>query len=359
MLNRTKKSCQQPRMAFKSPWRVICTLAVKYKWSQLMSDNAEYLKCPCDYCGQELECPADGVGTEIECPTCHQKTMLHRVVARTTEPPPTMAAEPKSPSPAPLIGCSCLHCGQHIEFPASAVGDTIQCPQCGQPTMLHRPAARTIQSARIVPAPKGAEAGKATGIRLNRRIAIAGLIVVCCFGAAAWAFQIWRVHEATRTALTGELRLLDADLNTGINENDFLREVVRVRAAYDGAKANLTRSQNERFAEIELDMAACAYFWGKQISLGEDYPWEPYAGSARAFIEKLNLQVNAVVWDGSKMFDAEGAKKLLPSEMGDLVKRYQNANHASVLYPPMKCVGQVIEKLGKAIRSFLDSSSKD
>jgi len=75
MLNRTKKSCQQPRMAFKSPWRVICTLAVKYKWSQLMSDNAEYLKCPCDYCGQELECPADGVGTEIECPTCHQKTM--------------------------------------------------------------------------------------------------------------------------------------------------------------------------------------------------------------------------------------------------------------------------------------------
>jgi hypothetical protein len=131
--------------------------------------------------------------------------------------------------------------------------------------------------------------------------------------------------------------------------------VARVRAAYDGAKGNMTSSQRERFAEVDLDMAACAYFWGKKNSLPEGYPWESYAGSARTFIEKLNLRVNGVVWDGSQLSSADGARNLLPSEMADLVKRYQSEN---VLYPPMKCVGQVMDKLGESIRSFLDDSSK-
>jgi DNA-directed RNA polymerase subunit RPC12/RpoP len=98
------------------------------------NENPEYLECPCKYCGQNLEFPADGVGTDIECPTCHQKTMLHRPLARTTEPP-------KSPSPMPYIRCPCLHCGNQIIFPESSIGDTVGCPHCGKQTMLHRPMA--------------------------------------------------------------------------------------------------------------------------------------------------------------------------------------------------------------------------
>jgi len=64
-----------------------------------MSDNAEYLKCACDYCGQELEFPADGLGTEIECPTCHHRTMLHRESGQTTKLTPTTVPAPKSPTP--------------------------------------------------------------------------------------------------------------------------------------------------------------------------------------------------------------------------------------------------------------------
>ncbi len=32
--------------------------------------------------------------------------------------------------------CSCLHCGNHIEFPIKGAGRVINCPHCGQPTEL-------------------------------------------------------------------------------------------------------------------------------------------------------------------------------------------------------------------------------
>ena len=32
--------------------------------------------------------------------------------------------------------CACVHCGQHIEFPVEAAGQTVPCPQCQQPTAL-------------------------------------------------------------------------------------------------------------------------------------------------------------------------------------------------------------------------------
>lgn len=33
----------------------------------------------------------------------------------------------------------CSHCAGHLEFPAAAVGNTIHCPHCGQPTELTAP----------------------------------------------------------------------------------------------------------------------------------------------------------------------------------------------------------------------------
>ena len=135
-----------------------------------MSESAEYMKCPCDHCGEELEFPADGVGTEIECPTCHQKTMLHPPAARTTVPP-------TSSSPIPYMRCPCLHCGKQIGFSESAIGDIIQCPQCGQQTMLHRPVAGETTPPQKEPPRKRAEDGKTTGIRLTRTCAIAAITI--------------------------------------------------------------------------------------------------------------------------------------------------------------------------------------
>jgi Zn-dependent protease with chaperone function len=35
-----------------------------------------------------------------------------------------------------LAKCGCAHCGNHIEFPVDAAGAEVQCPHCGQPTVL-------------------------------------------------------------------------------------------------------------------------------------------------------------------------------------------------------------------------------
>ncbi|MGA3182708.1 MAG: hypothetical protein ABSF38_20480, partial [Verrucomicrobiota bacterium] len=276
-------------------------------------------------------------------------------------------APPKSPSPIKYLRCPCLNCGQQIAFPELAIGDAIQCPECGQQTMLHRPAAPAIQSARIIPAPKRAEGGKAAGIRLTRPTAIAALIAVCCLGAVVWRVEIWREREAavekTRTALAAELRLLEADLNTGINENDFLRQSARVRAAYDVAKTNLTTSQTERFGEIDLEISSCKLFWDQETEESERNPsWVPYRSSAHELVEKLNLKVQAVLWDwGTFAFsDVDGGRRLLPSEMAKLLERYPNVNGSPVVYyVPKPVLQQVMDKLGEAIRSFLDDNSKD
>jgi len=53
-------------------------------------NQSEYLKCPCQSCGQSIEFPANGVGRSTACPHCSHATLL------------TIAPEPESPTDAPL-----------------------------------------------------------------------------------------------------------------------------------------------------------------------------------------------------------------------------------------------------------------
>ena len=53
-----------------------------------------FLKCPCRQCGGPIEFPPQGIGLTIDCPHCGQKTLLGRAGA----PPPTAA--PTNPQPA-------------------------------------------------------------------------------------------------------------------------------------------------------------------------------------------------------------------------------------------------------------------
>jgi hypothetical protein len=47
------------------------------------------------------------------------------------------------------LKCSCVHCGNHIEFPQTAVGETVACPHCGQSTELTDAAQAKRPSRRI------------------------------------------------------------------------------------------------------------------------------------------------------------------------------------------------------------------
>lgn len=59
-----------------------------------MSDEP-FLKCLCENCGGPIEFPAQGVGLKIECPHCGQRTVL-------SDPRPTAASPPAAPVASPL-----------------------------------------------------------------------------------------------------------------------------------------------------------------------------------------------------------------------------------------------------------------
>lgn len=101
--------------------------------AKAVRENAEYLQCPCKYCGQELEFPADGVGTDIECPTCHQQTMLHRPMAGAAEPPKPSSITGTTTEHLTTI---CPHCKGKIKYLATSYGNACPCQHCGKTMRL-------------------------------------------------------------------------------------------------------------------------------------------------------------------------------------------------------------------------------
>jgi len=68
-----------------------------------MSDQP-FLKCPCQNCGGPIEFPAAGVGLKVECPHCGQKTVLSGATPRGTDP--MVAAQPPQPIPQPAAAAT-------------------------------------------------------------------------------------------------------------------------------------------------------------------------------------------------------------------------------------------------------------
>src|ERR1017187_3633792 len=42
------------------------------------------------------------------------------------------------------LKCSCRHCDEHIEFPPELLGAEVNCPHCGETTILYDPAPPTL-----------------------------------------------------------------------------------------------------------------------------------------------------------------------------------------------------------------------
>jgi ribosomal protein S27E len=87
---------------------------------------------------------------------------------------------------AAYLKCSCTHCDGHIEFPAEAAGVAVNCPHCGEETLLTSPA-------------KGGR-GKVMAV-------VAALVVVVAAAGAGWFFLKGKRGEqstASPTTTTAE-----------------------------------------------------------------------------------------------------------------------------------------------------------
>lgn len=90
-----------------------------------------------------------------------------------------------------FIKCPCRHCGGRIEFPTQAIGMTVDCPHCGQKTLLGRAAAATKPAA--APAAPAAEPVSASATSARRPYVVLG--VLCALLAVAGGIWWWRQRE--------------------------------------------------------------------------------------------------------------------------------------------------------------------
>jgi DNA-directed RNA polymerase subunit RPC12/RpoP len=88
-----------------------------------------------------------------------------------------------------FIKCPCRHCGGRIEFPTQAIGMTVDCPHCGQKTLLGRAASTTTPAA----APAAPAAPAADGSSARRPYVL--LAAVCGLLAVGGGIWWWLQRE--------------------------------------------------------------------------------------------------------------------------------------------------------------------
>jgi predicted RNA-binding Zn-ribbon protein involved in translation (DUF1610 family) len=90
-------------------------------------------ECLCKNCAQRLEFDEEAIGAEVQCPTCGQNTVLRvpEVEAASTE----AVAKPEAEKPGSTALIKCRDCGGVVSRRANA------CPHCGAPLHSRRRAA--------------------------------------------------------------------------------------------------------------------------------------------------------------------------------------------------------------------------
>jgi Zn finger protein HypA/HybF involved in hydrogenase expression len=105
--------------------------------------TAQYVKVPCEHCGNGIEFDASQLaGYEtcvVPCPHCGLDTNL--LSAKNAGQPPAITDKLFEPAPEPphYVTVPCENCGAGIEFDANLLGGASQrvpCPHCSQETIL-------------------------------------------------------------------------------------------------------------------------------------------------------------------------------------------------------------------------------
>ncbi len=198
-----------------------------------MSGEAPYLNCLCDHCSQKLEFPADAVGKEIDCPNCGQTTRLDWI-----QPKPSI------PIPPPIR-------------PPSA---DVLARETSERTRASKPPNLAVRSTPVVTGETGNSWVRTVVTVVITTVVLLSIGVPCIYVWQKRAQETEQVKQKTEQLKT-ELRLLEAQIQTGMSYADFLAQVARVRAAHLAARETLSHSQEIGYEKIDVCMEACAGVW--------------------------------------------------------------------------------------------------
>lgn len=190
-----------------------------------MSDRIEFLTCSCNGCGQKLEFASDCVGAEIKCPTCGKPVKLFEFPREHRKTPPAV------PIPPPLPF-------EEIKLPFNL-------PCASGPQMHLSPPL---------------EVPKKDNARVRNLLFVLIALILAIAMTSPLVF-LWQKRERKVEQLKNELRLLEAQVQTGVNYNDFLTQVARVRAAHLTAIKVLSQEQELRYTQLDRCIVKCSEIW--------------------------------------------------------------------------------------------------
>jgi hypothetical protein len=114
-------------------------------------------------------------------------------------------------------------------------------------------------------------------------VVLLGIGLPCIYVLQKRAQETAQVKQKTEQLKT-ELRLLEAQTQTGLSHNDFLAQVARVRAAHLAAREVLNESQEAQYEKLDSCLKACSRFfdWEHLAPEGFDFGYqdqfiEPFA----------------------------------------------------------------------------------
>jgi len=104
-----------------------------------------YIKGVCPECDNPIEFPKRGLGMAIECPHCQNQILLRESLSPKKLPwliglPVFLVKRYLKNRNVQYIQSFCPDCDNPIEFPASGIGQTIECPHCQSQIVLCRTA---------------------------------------------------------------------------------------------------------------------------------------------------------------------------------------------------------------------------
>jgi len=211
-----------------------------------MSEEPNFLTCSCDNCGQNLEFPAEGVGSEVQCPSCGMKTLLYRI-----------ASVPVSSVPIPP--------------PVQRASADVSAGKSTERTRASIPPKPPAPSAPALTSEKGKSWVRTVVTVIVTAVVLLAIGLPCIYVWQKRAQETAQVKQKTEQLKT-ELRLLEAQIQTGLSHNDFLAQVARVRAAHLAARETLNESQEAQYEKLDSCLKACSSFFDEKQSLVDRYP---------------------------------------------------------------------------------------
>jgi DNA-directed RNA polymerase subunit RPC12/RpoP len=326
-----------------------------------------YFKVECGKCGQHIEGEMEGFERLIQCPTCSAYILARPSDAKQAS---ATAAPLQAPSPMPIpplasgergtadaakVYCFCPQCSQKLEFSADLVGKEIDCPNCGpitQPDWIQskpsipvpppiRPARAVVSTGKpqertpaLIPSKPAALPAPPLTVRKGesrmRTIVTVIVATVVLLAIALPSIYVWHKRAQKTDQLKSELRLLEAQIQTGVSYNDFLAQVARVRAAYSAAQEVLNESQKQQqYQSLDLCLELCTTLWNPStVEPGSEW----YVGYGEKAYNNCATLFARFGIDGLELFD--------PNE-----HRYGYKIH--------DCVEQMFHRITEDIEAFL------